>query len=750
VSSPNINEGGGAFFTVSAPTILSQPVVVNYTMSGTAVMGTHYTLSGTPGQVTIPAGASSANIVIAASISGLKTGSETATMGLDGGDAATVTITNVKVKKPKASTISVSVLQPSINEGAAAIFRISSSNVNWTAPTVVNYVMSGTALPASTYYTLSSPGGTANQAVIPQGASSVDVTLNSAITGLSSGSVTAVMMVGPGNYKAPKTTKKGPKPTVTIVNVITDLLAGSTEFTGPYPDPTTVTYTDNGQSKGVFAYPGEIMVIFNTPISDSDAKTLINANGGSVLREIPTVGYYLVQVAIGSEGPFIQAIKADSRVKRALPTPVGIRGSAPGAVTMEGCGDNHAVRVAATIITNGGTLGNCIKIDDTNSQIDSDKIVKEILGLGDLDKTGTTLINLSSYGTHEGANGINFNNQPSTVQRQLEDEWYNFMSVVLDAIGKLPLEYRAHLVITICSGNNNMEITDLMTELKQDSIYADVLHNNVLVVSTDLMAGNFSDSDPDVAVSDNPEAVGGTSFAAPGALAVIQQIMNQTGASAEVALQAAKAAVAANPNHRLLLSEAVLTLTITKAGTGTGTVTSTTTVATPNEPGPKYTIGAVVKLTAVPDTGSTFDGWSGNASGTGTATVTMDANKAVTATFNLPAGSPSLVITSQTWTPQFFNGQIVSYNAVITGTASGPVGSALDAVSFDFGGVGAFTTSSWGPSTIPGDFNQNERRPSDPATTTWTVTESFAGTDEVITISLGVPFVGEINVHAHP
>jgi hypothetical protein len=51
-------------------------------------------------------------------------------------------------------------------------------------------------------------------------------------------------------------------------------------------------------------------------------------------------------------------------------------------------------------------------------------------------------------------------------------------------------------------------------------------------------------------------------------------------------------------------------------------------------------------------------------------------------------GSQSLAITSQTWTPSYFNDRLISYSAVVTGRASGPIGSGLGVVSFDFGSGG--------------------------------------------------------------
>ena len=76
-------------------------------------------------------------------------------------------------------------------------------------------------------------------------------------------------------------------------------------------------------------------------------------------------------------------------------------------------------------------------------------------------------------------------------------------------------------------------------------------------------------------------------------------------------------------------------LTVYKAGAGTGTVSS-------NPVGigcgvicsTTFADNTVVTLTAAADSGSTFTGWSGACSGTGTCTVTLDTTKAVTATFD--------------------------------------------------------------------------------------------------------------------
>jgi Divergent InlB B-repeat domain len=84
-------------------------------------------------------------------------------------------------------------------------------------------------------------------------------------------------------------------------------------------------------------------------------------------------------------------------------------------------------------------------------------------------------------------------------------------------------------------------------------------------------------------------------------------------------------------------------LTVTKLGSGSGTVTSSpsgidcgaTCVAA-------FSNGTTVTLTATPAAGSTFTGWS-DCSGTGTCTVTMDQDRAVTATFDIAPVTPRVL-----------------------------------------------------------------------------------------------------------
>jgi len=81
-------------------------------------------------------------------------------------------------------------------------------------------------------------------------------------------------------------------------------------------------------------------------------------------------------------------------------------------------------------------------------------------------------------------------------------------------------------------------------------------------------------------------------------------------------------------------------LTVTKSGSGSGTVTSSPAgINCGSTCSAGYASGTSVALTASAASGSTFGGWGGSCSGTGTCTVSMTAARSVTATFNSTAGN---------------------------------------------------------------------------------------------------------------
>jgi trypsin len=81
------------------------------------------------------------------------------------------------------------------------------------------------------------------------------------------------------------------------------------------------------------------------------------------------------------------------------------------------------------------------------------------------------------------------------------------------------------------------------------------------------------------------------------------------------------------------------TLTLSLGGSGTGSVTGPG-ISCPGDCTQTYADGTSVTLNASATGGSSFAGWSGACSGTGSCLLTMDADKGVTATFNPPPPPP--------------------------------------------------------------------------------------------------------------
>jgi fibronectin-binding autotransporter adhesin len=100
-----------------------------------------------------------------------------------------------------------------------------------------------------------------------------------------------------------------------------------------------------------------------------------------------------------------------------------------------------------------------------------------------------------------------------------------------------------------------------------------------------------------------------------------------------------------------------LTLTVSVAGAGLGSVSGPG-ISCPGTCSSGYQAGRPVALTAVPAAGSTFTGWSGACTGTGTCTVTMSSDQSIIATFTPSSGTgaggsmvASAGATAQTSTP---------------------------------------------------------------------------------------------------
>ena len=96
-----VSPGSGATYTISASTINpSQIVAVHYSVSGTAHLGTEYTLSGAFGEADIPAGVSSTTVVLHAIPNVTPRKREKAGLVLNAG-------AGYKIAKPNKATVAI-------------------------------------------------------------------------------------------------------------------------------------------------------------------------------------------------------------------------------------------------------------------------------------------------------------------------------------------------------------------------------------------------------------------------------------------------------------------------------------------------------------------------------------------------------------------------------------------------------------------------------------------------------------------
>jgi len=89
---------------------VAQDTAVNYSMSGKATLGSDYTMSGTPGQVIIPAGSNVGTVTLSAIVDNVKEKKpETAIMTLQPGSGYTLPASSGKKKKSKAPSATVTI-----------------------------------------------------------------------------------------------------------------------------------------------------------------------------------------------------------------------------------------------------------------------------------------------------------------------------------------------------------------------------------------------------------------------------------------------------------------------------------------------------------------------------------------------------------------------------------------------------------------------------------------------------------------
>lgn len=240
--------GANGVFTVTNSRVVNRDVVVNYTISGSAIAGTDY--PSLPGAVTIPAASPSATIQIAALSPVGASGTSTVVLTL--ADDSITPATYMQVD-PKVATVTIQPAAPppspvsSLGEtvyialarladatepatnGRFRLFLANAAGVALsgvaTAPITVAYNQGGTAVGGINFTALS---GTAT---IPAGASSVDVDIvpiDDGVVGNTSVTITLPTTSWPATGATATITIVDGSPTLTIASTVSPAIQGST------------------------------------------------------------------------------------------------------------------------------------------------------------------------------------------------------------------------------------------------------------------------------------------------------------------------------------------------------------------------------------------------------------------------------------------------------------------------------------------------------------------------------------------
>ncbi len=184
-------------------------------------------------------------------------------------------------------------------------------------------------------------------------------------------------------------------------------------------------------------------------------------------------------------------------------------------------------------------------------------------------------------------------------------------------------------------------------------------------------------------------------------------------------------------------------LSVTKQGSGGGTVSSSPAgISCGADCSESYTSGTSVTLTASPNTGSTFQGWSGACTGTGSCVVSVTAATSVTATFAaVPVsltvsrnGTGSGTVSSTPAGISCGTDCTESYNhgTQVTLTAAASSGSTFAGWAGGCSGTGSCTVSLTAATTVTATFNTA------PSSATLTVQKSGTGTGTVTSSPSGI------------
>jgi len=294
----NVNRVGGD---------MSQPLTVNYSVSGTATNGTDY--NSLPGSITIPANLPTATLLISPIDDSTFEGEETITLTLaEGtgytGDTNTGQTATIADNDPETTIVVTPILSNATESGSPGLLNISRIGGDMSQPLTVNYTIAGTATNGTDYNSLS------GSITIPENLPTATLLITPIDDSTFEGTETVVFRLAEGTgYGGDTDTnhivtiadndKAAVKPTLTMA--VTDANASedgdSAQFTitrnGDTSTPLTVSYSVAGTATNDGDY-NLLTGVVTIPAGESSVSVSIDAIDDSEVEQNETIVLALV------------------------------------------------------------------------------------------------------------------------------------------------------------------------------------------------------------------------------------------------------------------------------------------------------------------------------------------------------------------------------------------------------------------------------------------------------------------------
>lgn len=266
------------------------------------------------------------------------------------------------------------------------------------------------------------------------------------------------------------------------------LMRKAERFSGEYPEPDTVSFEHEGGSVQMTAYPGQVILLFESGTTFASATSIISECGGDVLAQTPVLQLYLVGVPPNAEGQFIDTARAHPEVQVATPNGV-LQPDSAHMVQMDE-DENHAGLMQEIVNAEGASITEQITITIAGFHSSYQK-VGEIISGSPADQTTILLHPLS--GGNDNRPLVDYYTNP-LIKQTYEQTWLQFFhTLALQSANISKNHPSSDFLIITSAGNAGLNMDTQLGYVRDDS-EAKVGLDNILIVQSATDDNYFTDN----------------------------------------------------------------------------------------------------------------------------------------------------------------------------------------------------------------------------------------------------------------